>query len=184
MTIESGQQSSVFLADEVFGMINSVEKETCGKKEVYGLLAAQLESVTGDVPYMISNLANASALLFDALEDINWAGFYIMKEDYLVLGPFQGKPACVKIEVGRGVCGTAVAEDQVQLVKNVHEFPGHIACDSASNSEIVLPIHRNGKIFGVLDIDSPTIGRFDEEDREGLLKFVSILERVNVLEEE
>ena len=144
----------------------------------YSLLAAQLASLTEDVPYEIANLSNASALLWENLPDINWAGFYKMEDGILVLYPFQGKPACIRIPVGRGVCGTAVAKNEVQLVYDVHQFPGHIACDSASNSEIVLPIHVNGEIWGVLDIDSPFIGRFTEEDRIGLQKFVDVLESV------
>ena len=144
----------------------------------YSLLAAQLASLTEGVPYEIANLSNASALLWENLPDINWAGFYKMEGGILVLYPFQGKPACIRIPVGRGVCGTAVAKNEVQLVYDVHQFPGHIACDSASNSEIVLPIHVNGEIWGVLDIDSPFIGRFTEEDRIGLQKFVDVLESV------
>ena len=144
----------------------------------YSLLATQLASLTEDVPYEIANLSNASALLWENLPDINWAGFYKMEGGILVLYPFQGKPACIRIPVGRGVCGTAVAKNEVQLVYDVHQFPGHIACDSASNSEIVLPIHVNGEIWGVLDIDSPFIGRFTEEDRIGLQKFVDVLEAV------
>lgn len=148
------------------------------KKMLYRLVNTQILGLTHDVPYQMSNLANASALLGQALKDINWVGFYLMEDGDLVLGPFQGKPACVKIEVGKGVCGTAAAKDEVQVVENVHEFPGHIACDVASNSEIVLPLHKDGQVFGVLDIDSPLYGRFDEEDKEGLLEFVSKLERV------
>ena len=144
----------------------------------YELLAAQLRALTDDVPYEIANLSNASALLWEQLSDMNWAGFYKMEGGILVLYPFQGKPACIRIPVGRGVCGTAVAKDEVQLVYDVHQFPGHIACDCASNSEIVLPIHVNGEIWGVLDIDSPSIGRFTEEDRDGLQKFVDVLETV------
>ena len=144
----------------------------------YELLCRQLSALVEGIPYEIANLANTSALLWQALPGINWAGFYKMEDGALVLGPFQGKPACIRIPVGRGVCGTAVAEDAVQLVYNVHDFPGHIACDSASNSEIVLPIHVNGKIWGVLDIDSPHIGRFTEADQAGLEKVVAILERV------
>ena len=144
----------------------------------YNILSAQLAALTEDVPYEIANLSNASALLWDTLPDINWAGFYKMVEGILVLYPFQGKPACIRIPVGRGVCGTAVAEDKTQLVYDVHQFPGHIACDSASNSEIVLPIHVNGHIWGVLDIDSPSIGRFTEADRNGLQQFVAVLETV------
>ena len=144
----------------------------------YSLLAAQLVSLTEDVPYEIANLSNASALLWENLPDINWAGFYKMEGGILVLYPFQGKPACIRIPVGRGVCGTAVAKNEVQLVYDVHQFPGHIACDCASNSEIVVPIHVGGQIWGVLDIDSPFIGRFTEEERAGLQKFVDVLESV------
>ena len=148
------------------------------KKVDYDTLAAQLAALTEDIPYEIANLSNASALLWENLPDINWAGFYKMVDGILVLYPFQGKPACIRIPVGRGVCGTAVAEDRTQLVYDVHQFPGHIACDSASNSEIVVPIHVKGEIWGVLDIDSPSIGRFTEEDRDGLQKFVDVLESV------
>jgi len=144
----------------------------------YKFVAQRLVALTDGVPYETANLANASALLWQHMKDINWVGFYKMTEGNLVLGPFQGKPACVKIPVGKGVCGTAVAEDAVQLVYDVHDFPGHIACDSASNSEIVLPIHAKGEIWGVLDIDSPFVGRFTEQDREGLEKIVTILERI------
>ncbi|MBQ8278883.1 MAG: GAF domain-containing protein [Roseburia sp.] len=138
---------------------------------------AQLESLIKDVPHRIANMANASALLYDTLEEINWAGFYLMENGMLVLGPFQGKTACIEIRVGKGVCGTAVEQDEIMLVEDVHQFPGHIACDSASNSEIVLPIHANGEIIGVLDIDSPKLARFDEEDRNGLAEFVQIFEQ-------
>ena len=144
----------------------------------YKLLCAQLKALTEDVENAISNLSNASALLWQELADINWAGFYKMEGGILVLYPFQGKPACTKISVGKGVCGTAVAEDRTQLVPDVHQFPGHIACDCASNSEIVVPIHVNGEIWGVLDIDSPSLNRFTEEDRTGLENFVNILETV------
>ncbi|MBR3950075.1 MAG: GAF domain-containing protein [Oscillospiraceae bacterium] len=145
-------------------------------KTNYDQTARQLAALTDGVPYEIANLANASALLWQELPDINWVGFYKLEDDALILGPFQGKPACIRIPVGRGVCGTAVAEDAVQLVYDVHQFPGHIACDSASNSEIVLPLHARGRIWGVLDIDSPLIGRFTEEDRQGLQKIAAILE--------
>ena len=144
----------------------------------YTQLAAQLSALTDGIPYEVANLANASALLWQELPDINWAGFYKMTDGALVLGPFQGQPACIRIGVGRGVCGTAVAEDATQLVYNVHDFPGHIACDCASNSEIVVPIHVRGEIWGVLDIDSPLIGRFTEADRAGLEAFVRVLEQV------
>ena len=148
------------------------------KQTNYDLVSAQLAALTEGIPYEVANLANASALLWQEMENINWVGFYKMTDGALVLGPFQGKPACIRIPVGRGVCGTAVAEDKIQLVYDVHDFPGHIACDSASNSEIVLPIHVGGKVWGVLDIDSPFVGRFTEEDRDGLQKIVAILERI------
>ncbi|MBR3597816.1 MAG: GAF domain-containing protein [Clostridia bacterium] len=144
----------------------------------YSLLCQNLAAITDDIPYETANLANASALLWEHLPDLNWAGFYKMTDKKLVLGPFQGKTACIVIEIGRGVCGTAVAEDKTQLVYDVHQFPGHIACDCASNSEIVVPIHKNGEIWGVLDIDSPLFGRFTEEDKKGLEQFVKILEKV------
>ena len=145
------------------------------KRSLYRLLRTQLQGLTDGVPYMLANLANASALLYQALTDINWAGFYLMQDGKLVLGPFQGKPACVEIQVGSGVCGTAVQQDEIMLVENVHEFPGHIACDSASNSEIVIPMHKGGEIVGVLDIDSPVLARFDKEDEQGLAELVRIL---------
>ena len=144
----------------------------------YKILNEQLGALTEGIPYKVANLANASALLWEHLDTVNWAGFYMMEDGALVLGPFQGKPACIRIPVGKGVCGTAVAEDKIQLVYNVHDFPGHIACDCASNSEIVLPIHVKGEIWGVLDIDSPEIGRFTEYDREGLEKVVEVLEKI------
>ena len=144
----------------------------------YSFLCQSLTSITEGVPYETANLANASALLWEHLPDLNWAGFYKMIGGKLVLGPFQGKTACIEIEIGRGVCGTAVAENKTQLVYNVHEFPGHIACDCTSNSEIVVPIYVDGKIWGVLDIDSPIIGRFSEDDKAGLEEFVKILQKV------
>ena len=144
----------------------------------YKLLAAQIKALAEDEPNYIPVMSNASALLYDNMEDLNWAGFYLMNKGSLMLGPFQGKVACIRIEVGRGVCGTAVSEDATQLVKDVHQFPGHIACDSASNSEIVVPIHKDGEVVAVLDIDSPSLSRFDEADREGLELFVKTLEEV------
>lgn len=144
----------------------------------YQLLCAQLSALTEDVPYETANLANTSALLWQALPEINWAGFYKMENGVLVLGPFQGKPACVVIPLGKGVCGTAAAEDRTLLVPDVHHFPGHIACDSASESELVVPLHKDGKIWGVLDIDSPFLNRFSEADKVGLEKFAEILEQV------
>ena len=144
----------------------------------YALLAEQLQALVKNVPYETANFANASALIWQGLADINWAGFYLMQDGALVLGPFQGKPACIRIPVGRGVCGTAVAEDKTQLVPDVHAFPGHIACDCASNSEIVIPIHKDGAVYGVLDIDSPLLGRFTEADQAGLETLVQILEQM------
>ena len=143
----------------------------------YPELERRLTALIHGVPHFIANLANASALLFDTLEDINWAGFYHMEQGRLVLGPFQGKPACIEIPLNKGVCGAAASRGETVLVKNVHEFPGHIACDSASNSEIVIPIRKKGAVVGVLDIDSPSFGRFTEDDKEGLERFVRALER-------
>lgn len=144
----------------------------------YKEIMQQLAALTEAVPYEVANLANASALLWQELPGINWVGFYKMVDGALVLGPFQGKPACIRIPVGRGVCGTAVEQDRTQLVDDVHAFPGHIACDCASNSEIVVPIHAKRKIWGVLDIDSPHVGRFSEEDRAGLEAVSALLEQV------
>ncbi len=153
------------------------------KRQLYAQLQEELATLVEGERLPIPNLANAAALIWYALTDINWAGFYLMVEDErggepeLVLGPFQGKPACIRIKVGRGVCGTAVAKNKTQLVDNVHEFPGHIACDSASNSEIVVPLRNGDKVVGVLDIDSPVLARFDAVDREGLEALARILER-------
>ena len=145
----------------------------------YSLISKEIEALTSDVSDLIANLSNVSALLNIELADINWVGFYLLKDDKLILGPFQGKPACVAIPVGKGVCGTAISTDSLQLVKDVHEFPGHIACDSASNSEIVLPLHdKSGKVVAVLDIDSPTLGRFSEADGEGILLLQPVLEDI------
>lgn len=145
----------------------------------YSLISKEIEALTSDVSDLIANLSNVSALLNTELTDINWVGFYLLKDDKLILGPFQGKPACATISLGKGVCGTAVSTDSLQLVKDVHTFPGHIACDSASNSEIVLPLHdKTGKVVAVLDIDSPTLGRFSEADGEGILLLQPILEDI------
>ena len=141
----------------------------------YDLLSAQLRGLIGQEPYYVPALSNASALLLETLEDINWAGFYIVRDGQLVLGPFQGKVACIHIQKGKGVCGTAWETDTVQLVPNVHEFSGHIACDSASNSEIVVPIHSNGEVVAVLDIDSPYLNHFTDDDRKGLIAFADML---------
>ena len=143
----------------------------------YKLLIQQAEALVQGVPHLTANLANISALLYTSLEDINWAGFYLTEGSMLVLGPFQGNPACVEIQYGKGVCGTAAATDRAQLVPDVHAFKGHIACDSASRSEIVIPIHKNDKVIGVLDIDSPVLSRFSEEDRDGLEQLVKTLEQ-------
>ena len=142
----------------------------------YKLLNAQLQALNEDNPYRIAILANASALLFHTLADINWAGFYLLENNRLILGPFQGKVACVQIPLGKGVCGTAFAENRTLRVEDVHQFSGHIACDSASNSEIVIPLREDGRPFGVLDIDSPLLSRFSEEDRVGLEEFAKIIE--------
>ncbi len=144
----------------------------------YKDLHMQLRATVRGIPHFIANLANASALIYENMEDLNWAGFYLMEDGQLVLGPFQGKAACIEIPVGAGVCGTAVAQDKTQLVRDVHQFEGHIACDSCSNSEIVVPIHKDGKVVAVLDIDSPSLARFDEADAEGLEAFCRILEEL------
>lgn len=144
----------------------------------YKILIAQLEALSESSKNYIPLLSNASALIYENLKDLNWAGFYLVRNDVLLLGPFQGKVACVNIAKGKGVCGTAFEKDETQLVRNVHEFPGHIACDSASNSEIVVPIHEDGKVVAVLDIDSPLLNRFNEEDQKGLEAFVGKLEEL------
>ena len=143
----------------------------------YGEINRALEALIDGVPHTVANLANASALLFSSLDRLNWAGFYLAEGEKLVLGPFQGKPACIEIPFGRGVCGTAAEMRKTVVVYDVHEFPGHIACDCASNSEIVVPLIKNGKVVGVLDIDSPEVGRFTDEDAAGLEKFARIIEK-------
>ncbi|MEW9701033.1 GAF domain-containing protein [Paenibacillus sp. SI8] len=145
------------------------------RAEQYQLLIKQVEALTHDEPNRIANLANASALLQQFLNDINWVGFYLMEGTELVLGPFQGLPACVRIPLGKGVCGTSALRQETIRVANVHEFPGHIACDAASQSEIVIPIVKAGELIGVLDIDSPILSRFDEEDQHYLEQFVAAL---------
>ena len=144
----------------------------------YELLSRQLRELAGTDPWYVSALSNASALLMDTLPDLNWAGFYLMRDGRLTVGPFQGKPACVHIPVGKGVCGTAFERDETLNVPDVHRFPGHIACDSASNSEIVIPLHCGGKPVAVLDIDSPVFQRFSEEDEKGLKAAAGALESV------
>ncbi len=143
--------------------------------EQYTALSKQLDALLAGEADQIANLSNASALLNTFLSDINWVGFYLLKDGELVLGPFQGLPACVRIPVGRGVCGTAAAQKETLVVEDVHAFPGHIACDAASNSEIVIPLIKNNEVIGVLDIDSPVKNRFSEEDKNGLEQFVTIL---------
>ncbi|MCI2947775.1 GAF domain-containing protein [Staphylococcus caledonicus] len=142
----------------------------------YTLIEKQLASLIEDETNLIAILSNTSALLNDNLAQINWVGFYLIDNNELILGPFQGHPACVHIAIGKGVCGTAVSEDKTQLVEDVHAFPGHIACDANSKSEIVVPIHVNREIIGVLDIDAPIKGRFNEKDAQGLQAIVSVLE--------
>ena len=138
------------------------------KKAMYELLSQQLQALMEGERECIPNMANMSALVHQALENVNWTGFYLMKDGMLVLGPFQGNPACIRIPVGRGVCGTAAKTLQTQLVPDVHLFPGHIACDAQSQSEIVVPLVKDGVLLGVMDIDSPTKNRFDTDDQEGL----------------
>lgn len=153
----------------------SPEVKTGDKGSLYREMHQALQAVLTGETDLIANLANSAALLFWSLPAINWAGFYLLKEEELVLGPFQGKIACIRIRLGKGVCGTAAEKRQTQMVPNVHEFPGHIACDSASNSEIVVPIIKDGLLVGVLDIDSPEFARFDDTDKAELEKFVQIL---------
>jgi L-methionine (R)-S-oxide reductase len=144
------------------------------KYDLYERLAAQLSSLLAGERDLTANAANFSSLIYHSLPDLNWAGFYFAKDGELVLGPFQGQPACVRIRIGQGVCGAGAARCETVIVPNVHEFPGHIACDSASNSEIVVPMVKNETLFGVLDLDSPSLGRFDEQDAAGLADLVKI----------
>ena len=144
----------------------------------YGLLCAQLQGLAEAEGWYVPLMANSAALLWDALPDINWVGFYLVRGDELVLGPFQGKVACIRIPRTKGVCGAAMRENRTMLVPDVHQFPGHIACDSASNAEIVIPLHdESGAVIGVLDIDSPALNRFSPEDQAGLEAFAAILEK-------
>ena len=145
------------------------------KTEMYDQLAAQLSSLLAGEHDLIANAANFSSLIFYGLTDLNWVGFYFVRNDELLLGPFQGRPACVRIALGHGVCGTAAARRATTIVPNVHEFPGHIACDAASNSEIVVPLIKGENLVGVLDLDSPLVGRFDDEDAKGLEALARIL---------
>lgn len=143
----------------------------------YEALILEADALTDGVPHIIANLANVSALIYGAMDGLNWAGFYLLEGETLVLGPFQGKPACIEIPIARGVCGAAVREDRSQLVPDVHAFRGHIACDSASRSELVVPLHQNGAVIGVLDLDSPQLSRFTEADRDGMERLARVLER-------
>lgn len=144
------------------------------KTELYAALAKQLQALLHGEHNVIANAANTAALLFHSLPELNWAGFYLLSDGELVLGPFQGKPACVRIALGRGVCGTAAAERKSIVVQDVHQFPGHIACDADSRSEVVIPIIHNGTLIGVLDLDSPQLSRFDDDDRAGLESVVEV----------
>ena len=144
----------------------------------YEVLRKQVSGLLTEEPYYVAAMSNISSVLKDALPDINWAGFYILRGGRLVVGPFQGKPACIHIGIGSGVCGCCVRQDRTIAVADVHAFPGHIACDSASNSEIVIPIHCGGRVAAVLDIDSPLLDRFSEEDRTGLERIVSLMEKM------
>ena len=145
------------------------------KIDLYDQLTVQLSSLLAGERDLVANAANFSSLIFHALPDLNWAGFYFAKDDELVLGPFQGQPACVRIRVGQGVCGAGASKCETVIVPNVHEFPGHIACDSASNSEIVVPLMKGERLIGVLDLDSPLPARFDQDDAAGLESLVRIL---------
>lgn len=153
------------------------------QKQKYESLLSMMDSLLKDETDVITNLSNASALIKALVSNLNWAGFYIIKNNELVLGPFQGLPACNRIKIGKGVCGVAALKGETVLVKDVHSFPGHIACDSQSNSEIVIPLKQNNKVYGVLDLDSPIAGRFDEEDKIYLEKIVEIINKYVNLEE-
>jgi len=159
----------------MFSSAISPPADITDKNTLYPEIHRALQAVLTGESDRIANLANAAALLFWSLPAVNWAGFYLLKERELVLGPFQGKIACIRIKLGQGVCGSAAEQRQTLVVPNVHEFPGHIACDSASNSEIVVPIIKNDALIGVLDIDSPEFARFDDNDKTGLREFVQIL---------
>ena len=146
------------------------------KQQQYAQLSQQVKAIVAEEQDIIANMANISAILYWALDNVNWVGFYIIKNEQLVLGPFHGQPACIRIPIGKGVCGTAVSQNTIQLIDDVHQFAGHIACDAASNSEIVLPIYQNNQIIAVLDIDSPDIARFDIVDKSGLSQIVDLLQ--------
>ncbi|MGD0519530.1 MAG: GAF domain-containing protein [Thermoguttaceae bacterium] len=158
-------------------MLKTDNSPPADKPEIYQWLIDQLRALLADETDLVANAANTAALIYHTLPDINWAGFYFLKGDELLLGPFQGKPACVRIQLGKGVCGTAAAERKTLVVPDVQKFPGHIACDTASNSEIVVPLIKDNKLLGVLDVDSPALGRFDEEDQKGMERLVKIFMR-------
>jgi GAF domain-containing protein len=155
-------------------MFETTKPSPADKTELYSQLASQLRALLADASDLISNAANTAALIYHTLPDINWAGFYFLKGDELILGPFQGKPACTRIPLGKGVCGAAAKEQKTLVIPDVQKFPGHIACDTASNSEIVIPLIQNNNLLGVLDIDSPALGRFDEQDQIGLERLAGI----------
>ena len=148
------------------------------KQTDFQMMCKQIRSLAEISDHYIPVLANAGAILYEQIEDLNWAGFYLVEDGHLILGPFQGKAACVRIENGKGVCGSALLNDRIERVADVHQFPGHIACDSASNSEIVVPLHAEGKVVAVMDLDSPLLGRFSAEDEAGLLEFARTLEEI------
>lgn len=164
-------------------MNNIEETKFESKEEMYYYMNMSLEGLISEESDWLANLSNAAALLWMLMDDINWAGFYLYKNGELVLGPFQGKPACTHIQMGKGVCGTAAEQNKTQLVKDVHEFPGHIACDSQSNSEIVIPLFKENKLIGVLDIDSPKLGRFNETDKNYLEQFAELVKRYVIFPE-
>lgn len=156
-------------------MFQTAKSLAAGKPAQYADLIQQTEGLLGDETDAIANAANLAALIYDGLDRLNWAGFYFLRDGELVLGPFQGKPACVRIAMGRGVCGTAAARREPVIVEDVNKFADHIVCDSASRSELVVPLIRNGEVLGVLDLDSPDVGRFDNDDRDGCVRLVEIL---------
>jgi GAF domain-containing protein len=145
------------------------------KKQLYQQLVSQAQAIMAGEKNLIANMSNLSAIIFNGLSDVNWAGFYLYDANELVLGPFQGQPACIRIPIGKGVCGTAAATGEVQLIEDVHQFDGHIACDAASNSEVVVPFYHGDELVGVLDIDSPKLARFDEQDKQGMEDLVAVL---------
>jgi len=151
------------------------QSTSTSKRELYEQLASQVSSLLDGERDLIANSANLASVIFNTLPDLNWTGFYFVKDGELVLGPFQGKPACVRMRFGQGVCGTAAAKGEIVIVPNVHEFPGHIACDAASNSEIVVPLMKDSQVIGVLNVDSPLLSRFDEEDAGGLQHLAQLL---------